>query len=141
MRKRESGFLEQLYCVQSAMCDVTVPQATRFPIYQFIYNCSVLVSSFATSPTLFPPLYSPHSTPPLRSLPPPVAMAIPIETWYYEIPIVTRIYLTLAVLISLGVVSILLHPSFAYNPLLPPIVLKHCYALANRFHTPTTNVL
>ncbi|RUS21540.1 hypothetical protein BC937DRAFT_92330 [Endogone sp. FLAS-F59071] len=41
-------------------------------------------------------------------------MAIPIETWYYEIPIVTRIYLTLAALISLGVQTGFIHPLQMY---------------------------
>jgi Derlin-2/3 len=31
-------------------------------------------------------------------------MAIPVEEWYYEVPIVTRTYVTAAVLTSLAVV-------------------------------------
>lgn len=36
-------------------------------------------------------------------------MAIPIETWYYDVPIVTRLFATGAALVALAVVT---HPFF-----------------------------
>ncbi|RUS27420.1 putative Der1-like family [Jimgerdemannia flammicorona] len=51
------------------------------------------------------------------SLPSPKAMPIPIETWYYEVPTVTRTYLTAAVLTSLGVYWRLVTNFLYFGPL------------------------
>ncbi|CAI2161430.1 7633_t:CDS:2 [Funneliformis geosporum] len=61
-------------------------------------------------------------------------MAIPVEEWYYDVPIVTRTYVTAAVLTSLAVLlSPLSNVPFLGAPFLPWVLLGFSLLLNNHF--------
>ncbi|RUP46044.1 Der1-like family-domain-containing protein [Jimgerdemannia flammicorona] len=75
------------------------------------------------------------------SLPSPKAMPIPIETWYYEVPTVTRTYLTAAVLTSLGVQIGFVHPLQMYFNYDLIVHGRQVGAYPNRYWRLVTNFL